>query len=277
MPASARLQDQTAIITGAARGVGRACALAFAEQGADLLLADIAHDLPEVPYPLGSESQLLLTERLCRERGAVTVACAMDVRSAADVERMTVTALDRFGRIDVLVNSAGIAAPAGKLVHDVSEADWLLMLDIDLSGAWRTTKAVGPVMVRQGGGSIINIASSAGLVGYRYFAPYVAAKHGLIGLSRAAALDYAQHQVRVNALCPGSIRDDPQMEGRMLTEIARALDVSSYGHDLFADSQPMGALIEPDEVAQAAVWLASEESRHVTGSVLSLDGGYTAR
>jgi NAD(P)-dependent dehydrogenase (short-subunit alcohol dehydrogenase family) len=231
-----------------------------------------------VPYPLGSASQLAHTARLCRGRGNPVLEMRADVRDPDAVREAVDAAASRFGRVDVLVNNAGIAAPSGKAVYDITPDEWQLMLDVDLSGAWRMLRAVGPVMARQRSGSVVNVASTAGLVGYRNFAGYVAAKHGLVGLTKAAALDLAPLGVRVNALCPGSVRDDPAMEGRMLAEIARSLDVPVEEHEgIFLAGQPMNALIEPEDVAAAAVWLASDESRQVTGSVLPVDGGFTAR
>jgi NAD(P)-dependent dehydrogenase (short-subunit alcohol dehydrogenase family) len=266
------------LLTGAARGLGRACAVAFAKEGADLALVDIARDLPGVPYPLGTASQLAHTATLCRGLGAAVLTITADVRDLTAVERAVADATERFGVLDVLVNNAGIAAPAGRPVHEISEPEWALMLDVDLSGAWRMTRTVGRAMAARRSGSIVNIASTAGLVGYRHFAGYVAAKHGLIGLTKAAALDYAPAKVRVNALCPGSVRDDDQVEGRMLAEIARALDVPVADHEAtFTEAQPMNALIEPEDVAAAATWLASDESRQVTGSVVTVDGGFSAR
>ncbi|MEU7583038.1 mycofactocin-coupled SDR family oxidoreductase [Streptomyces sp. NPDC041068] len=273
-----RLAGRTAVITGAARGIGRSCALVFAEQGADLVLLDIGDDVPGVPYPLGSVSQLAHTAELCGAQGASVLTRQVDVRDLGALQGAVDEAHERFGRIDVLVNNAGIAAPSGKTAHEITEDEWQLMIDIDLSGAWRATKAVGRIMTDQRTGSIINIASTAGQVGYRHFAGYVAAKHGVIGLTKATALDYAPMKVRVNALCPGSVRDDALMEGRMLSEIARSLDVPVAEHEeTFLQSQPMNALIEPEDVASAALWLASDESRHVTGSVVTVDGGFTAR
>ncbi|MEU0567869.1 mycofactocin-coupled SDR family oxidoreductase [Nonomuraea sp. NPDC005983] len=273
-----RLSGKTAVITGAARGLGRASAVAFAREGADLVLLDVARDLPGVPYPLGSLSQLEYTAELCRESGVSVLARQADVRETRDIESAVAAAVERFGRVDVLVNNAGIAAPSGKVTHEIDEDEWQLMIDVDLSGAWRAIRAVGRLMVEQRSGSIVNIASTAGLVGYRHFAGYVAAKHGLVGLTKAAALDYAPRKVRVNALCPGSVRDDSHVEGRMLSEIARSLDVPVGEHEeTFVQAQPMNALIEPDDIASAAVWLASDESRQVTGSVLTVDGGFTAR
>ena len=273
-----RLAGKHAIITGAARGVGRACAVAFATQGADLTLLDVAADLPGVPYPLGSPSQLAHTAKLCVELGSAVLVEHADVRDGAAVRSVVGTALDRFGAVDVLVNNAGIAAPSGKVTHEIADDEWQLMVDVDLSGAFRLIRAVAPAMVRRRAGSVVNVSSTAGLVGYRNFAAYVAAKHGLVGLTRAAALDYAPHKVRVNALCPGSVRDDPMLDGRMLAEIARSLQVPVAEHEhVFLRDQPMNALVEADSVAAAAVWLASDESAQVTGTVLTVDAGFTAR
>ncbi|MER6288587.1 mycofactocin-coupled SDR family oxidoreductase [Streptomyces sviceus] len=273
-----RLTGKTALITGAARGLGRDCALRFAAEGADLVLLDIGRDIDGVPYALGSQAQLDFTAQECERTGACAVAVTADVRSQDDCQAGVAAALERFGRLDVLVNNAGIAAPSGKLMEDITEPEWSLMIDIDLTGAWRMMKAALPHMAGQRSGSIVNVSSTAGLVGYRRFAGYVAAKHGLIGLTKAAALDYAPAQVRVNALCPGSVHDAPAREGRMLSEIARSLDVSVAEHEtIFVRDQPMNALIDPADVSHAALWLASDESRQVTGTVLTVDGGFTAR
>ncbi|MGP3638690.1 SDR family oxidoreductase, partial [Streptomyces sp. 24-1644] len=269
---------RTALITGAARGLGRACALTFAREGADLVLLDVAADLPGVPYPLGSAGQLAYTADLCRAAGAAVLTRQADVRDLAALEAVAEDTEERFGRIDVLVNNAGIAAPSGRPAHEIDESEWQLMIDVDLGGAWRAIRAVGGRMAAQGSGSIINIASTAGLVGYRHFAGYVAAKHGLVGLTKAVALDYAPRKVRVNAVCPGSVRDDEAMEGRMLAEIARSLEVPVEEHEeTFVRDQPMHTLVEPWDVADAALWLASDESRRVTGSVVTVDGGFTVR
>jgi NAD(P)-dependent dehydrogenase (short-subunit alcohol dehydrogenase family) len=273
-----RLKNKTAVVTGAARGIGRECAVRFAEEGADLVLLDVAADIDGVGYPMGGRDQLDHTAELCRALGSAVLAAAVDVRDLAEVEAAVRAAVDRFHSIDVLVNNAGIAAPSGVDLHEITEPDWALMVDIDLTGAWRMIKTVAPLMVRRRTGSIINISSTAGLVGYRRFGAYVAAKHGLIGLTRAAALDYAPFKVRANALCPGSVRDDPLVEGRMLAEIARSLDVPVAEHErVFVRDQPMNALMEPADVADAALWLAGDGSRQVTGSVVAVDGGFSTR
>lgn len=272
-----RLTGKVVVVTGAARGIGRATAVACAAEGADLVLLDVCADLPGVPYPLGSPGQLEHTGALCRARGASVLTAKADVRDTASVRDAVELAAGRYGRIDAVVNNAGIAAPSGKRVHEITEDEWLLMLDVDLTGAWRLIREVGRTMSEQHSGSIVNIASTAGLVGYRHFAGYVAAKHGLIGLTRAAALDLAPRKVRVNAVCPGNVRDTVESEGRMLREIARVLDVPADEHVAeFTRSQPMNRLVEPDDVAGAVVFLASDESTQVTGAVLTVDGGFTA-
>jgi NAD(P)-dependent dehydrogenase (short-subunit alcohol dehydrogenase family) len=273
-----QLEGKVAIITGAARGLGRACAVRFAAEGARIMLLDVADNIDGVPYPLGSKSQLDHTEELCRVEGAASLAAVVDVRDAEAIRAVVDLTLERFGRIDILVNNAGIAAPSGKAVHEIDEDEWQLMIDIDLSGAWRMMKAVSAVMLGRRSGSIINIASTAGLVGYRHFAGYVAAKHGVIGLTRAAALDLAPNKVRVNAICPGSVRDDAAVEGRMLSEIARSLSIPVEEYEeTFVQAQPMNALVEPRDVAAAALWFAADDTRQVTGAVIAVDGGFTAR
>jgi NAD(P)-dependent dehydrogenase (short-subunit alcohol dehydrogenase family) len=272
------LRGKTVVITGAGRGIGRACAIRCADAGADLALYDVAADIESIPYPLATREQLERTAELCRARGASALTVVGDVRDAERVKALVASCLDRYGSIDALINSAGIAAPSGVPVHEIEEADWSLMLGINLSGVWRMIKAVVPHMVERRCGSIVNVASTAGLVGYRHFAGYVAAKHGVIGLTKAAALDCAPLHVRVNAICPGSVRDEPSVEGRMLSDIARSLRVplDEYEHT-FTAAQPTNELVDPWQVAATAVWFASDDARHVTGAVLAVDGGFTAR
>lgn len=273
-----RLNEKTVVITGAARGIGRAIALACARQGADLVLLDVAHDIDGCPYPLGTTDQLAATAKSCAQEAVTAIVHEVDVRDAEATARAVEDTLDRFGRIDVLVNCAGLATPAGSPVYEIAEEDWRLILDVDLDGAWRMLRLVAPAMVRAGRGSIINISSTAGLVGYRYFAAYTTAKHALVGLTKAAALDLAPHGVRVNAVCPGSVKDDPVLDGRMLGEIARALSLPVAEYErTFVTDQPANRLVRAQDVADACVWLASDESADVTGAAIPIDGGFTAR
>lgn len=272
------LVDKAVLITGAARGIGRACAVACAALGADVTLMDIGEDRDTVPYPLGSISQLNATAEQCRHSGVSALVLTGDLCSASDCRAAAQQTLERYGRCDALINAGGIAAPSGVAVHEMTENEWSVMLDVNLSGAWRMIQQIAPTMIDARRGSIVNVASTAGIVAYRNFAAYVAAKHGLVGLSKAAALDLAPFKVRVNALCPGSVRDSDAMEGRMLGEIAKALTLPADDYEsTFLQSQPMNSLVEPEDVADAATWLVSDAARQVTGVALPVDGGFSAK
>ncbi|WP_018791069.1 SDR family NAD(P)-dependent oxidoreductase [Salinispora arenicola] len=271
-----RLVGQVAVVTGAARGIGRAIACRFAAEGADVILFDVARDIPGCPYPLGTSAQLATTARRCARHGITVDIYEVDIRDPDAAGDAVDQCLDRFGRIDVLVNNAGVAGPSGKPVHEIAAADWQLVIDINLTGAFTMTKLVVPGMARARRGNVINVSSTAGLVGYRHFAGYVAAKHGLVGLTRASALDYAPHGVRVNAVCPGSVVDEPDLEGRMLGEIARSLRLPpAESEEVFVRDQPGNRLVQASAVADACLWLAGASD--VTGAVVPVDGGFTVR
>jgi len=272
------LHGKVVLITGSARGLGRACALQFAREGADLVLIDLCRDLEGVPYPMGSHDQLERTAELCRNEGSAVLASALDIRDVDALAQTFAQAKARFERLDGVVNSAGIVAPAGKPFYEMEEAEWRLLIDIDLTSAWKVCRLAARAMLPQGSGSIVNIASTAGLVGYRYFAAYVAAKHGVVGLTKAAALDLAPLGVRVNALCPGSVRDDLATEGVMLSAIADALGLASDEYETeFSRLQPTNALVEPASVAAAAAFLVSDGSSGMTGSIITVDGGFSSQ
>jgi NAD(P)-dependent dehydrogenase (short-subunit alcohol dehydrogenase family) len=174
------------------------------------------------------------------------------------------------------VNNAGIVGPAGRPAHQLSEDEWSVMVDVDLSGVWRCAKAVLPSMLEQRRGVIVNIASTAGLVAFPHFANYVAAKHGVIGLTKALALDYASSGIRVNAISPTSVRDDPSPG--MLQGVAEMLGVDLEDYEaLSLPHHPLGTLVEGRDVAAAALWLASDAAGRVTGAVIPVDAGFTAR
>ena len=190
--------------------------------------------------------------------------------------RLVEQSLDTFKRIDILVNNAGITKD--NLLMRMGDDEWDAVIAVNLKGVFNCTKAVVRPMMKARSGRIVNIASTAGLVGYRYFAAYVAAKHGVVGLTKAAALDLAPHGVRVNALCPGSVRDDPATEGIMLSAIADALGLPADDYESeFSKAQPTNALVEHGAVATAAAFLISDGSSGMTGSIVTVDGGFSSQ
>jgi NAD(P)-dependent dehydrogenase (short-subunit alcohol dehydrogenase family) len=268
----------TVFITGAARGVGRATAIAFARGGARLLLTDICAQIPECPYPMGTREQLEETARRCRALGSQVVTAVVDVRDQAQIDAALDQARAELGPMDVLVNNAGLVGPAGAPAHDLEEAEWSVVIDVDLNGPWRCAKAVLGDMASRRAGAIVNVVSTAGLVAFPFFANYVAAKHGLIGLTRALALDYAPHGVRVNAVCPTSVRDEAELDSAMLGGVASMLGVDLEDYEaLSLPHHPLGKLVSAGDVAGTITWLASDAATSVTGAVVPVDGGFTVR
>jgi NAD(P)-dependent dehydrogenase (short-subunit alcohol dehydrogenase family) len=268
----------TVFITGAARGVGRATALHFARQGAPLLLTDICEQIEECPYPLATREQLDETADRCRRAGARAIVAVVDVRDQAQIDAAVGQGRDALGPVGVLVNNAGLVGPAGAPAHQLDERAWTTVVDIDLSGVWRCAKAVASDMIAARGGAIVNVSSTAGLVAFPFFANYVAAKHGVIGLTKALALDYAPHGIRVNAVCPTSITDDPELDSAMLGGVAGMMGVGAADYEaLSLPNHPLGSLITAADVAEAVAWLASDAAARMTGSVVAVDAGFTAR
>ncbi|MDQ0195344.1 SDR family oxidoreductase [Paenibacillus wynnii] len=273
-----RLTDKVVLITGAGRGIGRACALRAAEEGADLIITDIGNSKESVPYKLSSLEELQTTAEKCKEFGSSVIVQLADVCKMNDVNALVEAAINRFGRIDALVNNAGIGAPAGKATHLYTTEEWEILLNVNLSGPWRLIKAVAPIMIEQQYGSIINIASTAGLLGYRSFAGYVASKHGLVGLTKSAALDYAPQNIRVNAVCPGPVYDDERLDGHMTKVVADSLGIRLGDQEsIDLESVAMNTVVSPYDVAEAVVWLASDATQRVTGTTIAVDAGYSAK
>jgi len=247
---------KTALVTGAASGIGRATAQALAREGAAVLVADCD----------GAGAERVAAE--IASAGGTARAARCDVTRADEVDAMVRAALDAFGgRLDCAVNNAGITAPGG-LVHDIAPADWERQLAVNLTGAFLCLRAELPVMRAQRAGAIVNMASGAGLVGTPGLAHYCASKHGLLGLTKTAAIENAALGVRVNALCPGST-DTPMLRA--------AMDRSEATRKMILASIPSGRLGTPEEVAEAAVWLCSERASYVSGQSLLVDGCAVAR
>jgi len=253
-----RLRGKVALVTGAARGLGRGIAVEFARQGARLVLST-SKDV----------EGLAATARMVRELGGEAVEMRGDVANPAEARAMVEAGPAAYGRLDTVVSNAGIeiAAP----VADLREEDWDRVIAVNLSGTFLICKYAIPALLQAGGGSIITMGSVAGVVGWAADAAYNASKGGVILLTKTIALDYSARGVRANCICPGSI------ETEMHTAwVAQAADPQAEQQAL-VDAHPIGHLGEVADVAMAAVYLASDESRFVTGSVLMVDGGYTAR
>lgn len=251
-----RLTGKVAIITGAGSGIGRASAGAFAREGAKVVVADINE--------LAAQAAAEAIARL----GGEALALKVDVTSSTDCERTVDSALKRFGKLDVLFNNAGINHAAK--VHETTEADWDRVMAVNIKGIFLCSKFAIPVMVRNGGGSIINAASPAGIVGLRGLAAYCASKGAVISLSKNMALDYAPYQIRVNYICPGVI-DTPMTEA----VIATHADPDAFREE-YSGMRPLGRFGLPEEIANAALFLASDESSFMTGASIVVDGGFTA-
>ncbi len=249
------MQDRTALVTGAASGIGRAVAEFFAARGANVVVSDVDE--------AGSDETV---ERIRAEGGrAAMVPC--DVSRSADVERLLDRTIETFGRLDHACNDAGVEgeqAPTAECTED----NWHRVIGVNLMGAWLCMKHEIARMLDTGGGSIVNVSSIAGLIGFPGLPAYVASKHGLVGLTRNAALEYADRNIRVNAVCPGAIHTP--MIDRVIHEDR------GFEKELLA-SHPLGRMGEPSEIAELVVWLCSDAASFVTGQAIAADGGYVAR
>nr|WTB09037.1 SDR family oxidoreductase [Streptomyces antimycoticus] len=248
-----RFANKVAFVTGAGSGIGRATATAFAAEGADVVVADIDS--------AGNEE----TARLAAEHGGRVLTVECDVTSSSDIRAAVEQTVREFGRLDIAFNNAGIEQPPAPLV-DITEEEWSRLLDIDLRSAFLCMKYEIPAMLENGCGSIVNTSSGAGVIGIRGQAAYVAAKHGLIGLTKSAALDYAAQGVRVNAICPGII-ETPMMN--------RFSGGTPEGRARVIGQEPVGRMGSPEEIASAVLWLSSDLGGFATGHAMVIDGGQT--
>lgn len=252
-----RLPDKVAIITGAGSGIGRESALLFAREGAKVVVADIAEAAGRETVALIGDSHALFIK--------------VDVSSWADTERMVRETVERWGQLNILFNNAGIDLPQATNVVATSEADWSRIIDINLKGVFLGCHHALPVMMAQGSGVIINTASRAGLAATPQEAAYCASKGAVVSLTRQMALDYAPYQIRVNCICPG-VMEKPTLDRKKFLE-ARSADGLARREARFKQLNPLGRLCTPRDVAQAALYLASEESAYMTGTALLVDGG----
>ncbi len=250
-----RLLNKVAIVTGAASGIGRASALAFAREGACVVAADIILE--------GAEE----TVKLIGEAGGQAVSIKTDVSQAEDVKTMVDRAIQSYGRLDCAFNNAGISGGYTS-VSRCPEESWDRMIAINLKGVFLCMKYELPRMIKSGGGSIVNTSSIAGMVGDGGHPAYAASKHGVVGLTRTAAIQYAKAGIRINAVCPGVIRTP--MTEQLFTD-------SPELESLMTSQQPISRVAEAEEVARVVVWLCTDEASFITGHPLPVDGGYLAR
>ncbi|HXG36055.1 MAG TPA: glucose 1-dehydrogenase [Dehalococcoidia bacterium] len=250
-----RLEGKVAVITGAASGIGRASAILFAAEGAKVIAAD------------WDEEKGRQVEQEIKESGGSAQFIKVDVSKPEDVQRMINLAEETYGRLDVVFNNAGVEGQQA-LTADCSLENWERVININLKGVFLGMKYAIPVMLKNGGGSIINTASVAGLVGFVSIPAYCASKGGVIQLTRTAALEYAKQGIRVNAICPGVIAT-PMVE-RFAEQLGEA------GRQGLEAMEPVGRMGKPEEVAEVAVFLASDESSFCTGAPFIVDGGFVA-
>lgn len=270
-----RVEGKVAFITGAARGQGRSHAVRLAEEGADIIAVDAMKDIDTVSYPMATEEDMAETVRQVEALGRRIVTAHADVRDFESLREAVDAGVAELGRLDIVSANAGILSFGA--VEELDEATWGQMIDINLSGVWRTAKAAIPTMVAQGtGGSIILTSSVAGLRSYGGVGHYVSAKHGVVGLMKTLAQELAEHHIRVNAVNPTQV-DTEMVQHQAMYELFSP-DLESPTKDDFAVASGETILmpipwVESIDVSNAVLFLASDESRYITGVALPVDGG----
>ena len=254
-----RLDKKIALITGGGSGIGRASALAFTREGAKVIVSDVDIE--------GGEG----TVQMIQAAGGTAIFVKADVSKAAEVEMLVKRGVEVYGRLDCALNNAGIQGEI-KQTAECSEENWHRIIAINLTGVWLCMKHEIPYMLKQGGGAIVNTASNFGLVGSIGMPAYAASKHGVLGLTKTAALEYAKSGIRVNAVCPGPTQTP--LVDRILNEQPQ---LANQIVEAIKAREPLGRMGQPQEIAEAVVWLCSEAASFVTGAAMAVDGGFVAQ
>ncbi len=273
-----KLDGKVALITGGARGQGRSHALTFAREGAEIVVCDVANQLSSVPYPLASAEDLAETARMVEDLGRRCLAVQADVRDGEQMRVLVEQAIGEFGQVDILVANAGIESFGRS--WELTDDEWDEMISVNLTGAWKSCKAVVPRMIERGKGVILITSSIAGLRGLANQAHYCAAKHGVVGLMRSLALELAPHGIRVNTVHPSSV-DTPIIKNQAIYTLfsggkpdATLEEVTPAFRDLNLMDVPW---MESQDISNAMLWLASDDARYVTGVTLPVDAGLMAK
>jgi NAD(P)-dependent dehydrogenase (short-subunit alcohol dehydrogenase family) len=266
-----KLQGKTAIVTGGARGNGLAIARCLAEEGADIAIADICENQETIPYDMSTEATMHEAVEGLKSMGVKAVGIKCDVRKANDVEQMVAKVIDIFGKIDILVNNAGNTSMVA--IAEMDEQTWDEVIDTHLKGTFLCCHYVLPHMIEQHSGNIVQISSVGGQRGFGMGGHYCAAKHGIIGLNKSIAMEVADHNIRSNVVCPGTVWT-PMMQG-----IAAyfGMEGDEAKEQFFAGHMIKDPEVSSEDVARAVRWLVTDEARCITGNMITVDGGWTAK
>ncbi|MEV6360377.1 mycofactocin-coupled SDR family oxidoreductase [Nocardia asteroides] len=273
-----RVSGKIALVTGAARGIGRAQAIRLAEEGADIVAVDLCGPVDTVVTPPANAEDLAETVRAVEATGARAVAATVDVRDGAALRGAVDAAVAELGGLDIVCATAGISSSGGAL--ELTEQQWQTMIDVNLTGVWQTCKAATPHLIERGGGAMILTSSIAGLRGLVGVAHYVAAKHGVVGLMRSLAKELAPHYIRVNSVHPTNV-DTPMIQNDHVRKMFRPDREQPTRAEFAEAARHMNMLpipwVEPVDIANAALFLGSDEARYITAVTLPVDAGSTQR
>ncbi len=279
MQRSERFLDKVVFISGAARGIGRATALAFAREGAHLVVCDSCRQDSTVPYDLARPDELTILAREIESMGRRVIAAQADVTDLVVMQALADRTLQELGPIDIVMANAGVYcfAPSWEL----TEEQWDHTIDVCLKGTWITCKVFIPQMLPHRGGKIVCMSSTAGLKGMANLVHYVAAKHGILGIVKTLAIELAPYDINVNAVCPTSVDTAMNRNDALYREFATDASMATHEQMLVQMNRlnlfPNRNLLAPEDISASVLWLASEEARHITGTALPVDAGYVTK